>query len=158
MFFSFPPVQVYAYRKKDKIKEYFFTCKTNQNFWLCPDTAATMRFQVLQSGAGKWLWKDFLFLNVEFPLITLKILKGGNWSLMVNLLSQTVQARPPQTVFIYPYYYSERIILWMPLLSKVHCFDIDLKSMNLYQKSLCMSAVGCFVCSYLTVPESAIIV
>lgn len=77
------------------------------------------------------------------------LLKGRNWSLMVNSLSQTMQAHTSQRVFIYPCYYLERIVLRMPLPPEVHGFSIVLKYMNLYQNFLCMSAVDCFFCIYL---------
>lgn len=74
MFHSLPPLQIYAYRKKTKIKEYSCTCKINENFLPMPRYCSCYEFQVLQCGAGTWLWRDFLLLNVEFPFIPLKIL------------------------------------------------------------------------------------
>lgn len=78
------------------------------------------------------------------------LLKDRNWSLRVNSLSQTVQAHPSWTDFIYPYYYLERIVLWMLLLSKVFCFSIDPKSVNLYWKLLCVRAVFLSAVPYLS--------
>lgn len=72
MFWSSPLVQIYAYRKKIKIKEYSCTCNVKQDF-LPMHYNSCYELQVLQSGAGKWLWRDFLLLNVEFPFIPLKV-------------------------------------------------------------------------------------
>lgn len=42
MFHSSPPVQIYAYRKKIKTKEYSCTCKTKPNFLAMPKYVAAV--------------------------------------------------------------------------------------------------------------------
>lgn len=133
--------------------------KLMNTFLPCPDTVVALSL-------GCWRWGlengcgDVFYSQVwNFPLSFWKyLLKDRNWSLMVNSLSQTIQANPSQIDFIYPCYYLERIVVWMLLLSKVLCFSIGPNLWACIGSSQVWVLVFCLVCSSLTVPRCAIIV
>lgn len=113
--FKVPFLLKFMLTERKQKKEYFCTLKIKKNS-LFLGYPSCYHFQVLQARAGKWLERHFLLLKMwNLPSFLWKyLLKGRNWSLMVNSLSQTISAHPSRTVFIYPYYYLERIILWVP--------------------------------------------